>query len=126
VHIDQLLEASVAILRVEENACLVHYGQGPSLERRESIESALRHLREILVQVLRDSGIPLPAPTCEALRAVQARVLLARIALDELGAIPAAAGPVVRELKALSETLGSEPQEVNISIESRASRRYHP
>jgi hypothetical protein len=105
VHIDRLMEECLAILKDDESTSLARYFRVLSGERRESIKRALRHVRETLVRVVVDSRMTFPAPPCSDLRAVQANVLIAIVALEEFTKIPARAAPVAQELAELAESL---------------------
>lgn len=105
VHIDRLMEEALTVLANEDRSSLTRYRRDLSPERRASLEADVRHLRELLARVLIEAGIPVPEPVCGSLRAVHTQVLLAAIALEELGSLPTPAIPVERELNRLLETL---------------------
>jgi hypothetical protein len=109
LHIDRLIADSLGILEsLDDPTRITRYRRDASPNELRVIEGRLRALCDLMSTLLYKRGIPAPEPVCGVRSAVHSYLILAVIALDELGTLPSWASPIMRELEDLMGSLANE------------------
>lgn len=84
-YIDRLLgEAGDILENADSGSPFADHTQDASPVQREVILDHLRRIRAVVDRLMRELGLPRPAPMCGALQAATTRVRFAEIALHDL------------------------------------------